>query len=79
MIRTVCGSFIVEQKTHKMLGKYGVAQNIYAFSGHFGHSILPAGLDRAPRWPGIGNQHQFKHLLVILAYYSYFLAFSEIH
>ena len=35
MIRTVCGSFIVEQKTHKMLGKYGVAQNIYAFSGNY--------------------------------------------
>ena len=32
MIRTVCGSFIVEQKTHKMIGKHGVAENIYAFS-----------------------------------------------
>ena len=35
LIRTVCGSFIVEQKTHKMLGEYGVAQNIYAFSGNY--------------------------------------------
>jgi hypothetical protein len=35
MIRTVCGSFIVEQKTHKMIGKHGVAENIYAFSGNY--------------------------------------------
>jgi len=35
MVRTVCGSFIVQQKTHKMLGEYGVAQNIYAFSGNY--------------------------------------------
>ncbi len=35
MIRTVCGSFIVEQKTHKMLGEFGVAQNIYTFSGNY--------------------------------------------
>ena len=34
MVRTVCGSFIVEQKTHKMLGEFGVAENIYAFSGN---------------------------------------------
>ena len=35
MVRTVCGSFIVEQKTHKILGENGVAQNIYAFSGNY--------------------------------------------
>ena len=35
MIRTVCGSFIVEQKTHQMLGEYGIAENIYAFSGNY--------------------------------------------
>ena len=35
LIRTVCGSFIVEQKTHKMLGEQGVAENIYAFSGNY--------------------------------------------
>lgn len=34
MMRTVCGSFIVQQKTHKMLGGDGVADNIYAFSGN---------------------------------------------
>ena len=34
MVRTVCGSFIVEQKTHQMLGEHGVADNIYAFSGN---------------------------------------------
>jgi hypothetical protein len=34
MVRTVCGSFIVQQKTHKMLGENGVADNIYAFSGN---------------------------------------------
>ena len=35
MVRTVCGSFIVEQRTHKILGENGVAQNIYAFSGNY--------------------------------------------
>ena len=33
LIRTVCGSFIAEQKTHQMLGDEGIAQNIYTFSG----------------------------------------------
>ena len=35
LIRTVCGSFIVEQKTHRMMGEYGIAENIYAFSGNY--------------------------------------------
>ena len=35
MIRTVCGSFIVEQKTHKMHGEGGVVENIYTFSGNY--------------------------------------------
>ena len=35
LIRTVCGSFITEQKTHKMLGESGVAEDIYAFSGNY--------------------------------------------
>jgi hypothetical protein len=35
MVRTICGSFIVEQKTNKMLGEYGVAENIYSFSGNY--------------------------------------------
>ena len=35
LIRTVCGSFIVEQKTHEMLGDNGIAENIYAFSGNY--------------------------------------------
>ena len=35
MIRTVCGSFICEQKTHKILGDDGVAENIYTFSGTY--------------------------------------------
>ena len=35
LVRTVCGSFIVEQKTHEMLGDNGVAENIYAFSGNY--------------------------------------------
>ena len=34
MVRTVCGSFIVEQKTHTILGENVVAKNIYAFSGN---------------------------------------------
>jgi len=35
MIRTVCGSYIVEQKTHKILGENGVVENIYTFSGNY--------------------------------------------
>ena len=35
MIRTVCGSFIVEQKTHRMNGEGGVVENIYTFSGNY--------------------------------------------
>ena len=35
LVRTVCGSFIVEQKTHEMLGDNGIAENIYAFSGNY--------------------------------------------
>ena len=35
LIRTICGSFIVEQKTHEMLGDNGIAENIYAFSGNY--------------------------------------------
>ena len=34
MIRTVCGSFICEQKSHKILGDKGVVENIYTFSGN---------------------------------------------
>ena len=35
LVRTVCGSFVVEQKTHKMMGEHGIAKNIYAFSGNY--------------------------------------------
>ena len=35
MIRTVCGSFIVEQGSHEMLGDNGIAENIYAFSRNY--------------------------------------------
>ena len=35
MVRTVCGSFICEQKTHKILGENGIAENIYTFSGKY--------------------------------------------
>ena len=35
MVRTVCGSFIVEQKSHKILGENGVVENIYTFSGNY--------------------------------------------
>ena len=35
VIRTVCGSFVVQQKTHKMLGELGVAEDVYAFSGNY--------------------------------------------
>ena len=34
MIRTVCGSFVCEQKSHQMLGEDGVADDIYGFSGN---------------------------------------------
>ena len=34
-VRTVCGSFVVGQKNTKMLGQYGVAENIYTFSGNY--------------------------------------------
>ena len=34
MVRTVCGSFICEQKSHKILGEEGVVENIYGFSGN---------------------------------------------
>ena len=35
MIRTVCGSFICEQKSHKILGENGIVENIYTFSGNY--------------------------------------------
>ena len=35
MIRTVCGSYICEQKSHKILGENGIAENIYTFSGNY--------------------------------------------
>ena len=35
MIRTVCGSYICEQKSHKILGEEGVVENIYTFSGNY--------------------------------------------
>jgi len=34
MIRTVCGSFICEQKSHTILGDNGIVENIYTFSGN---------------------------------------------
>jgi hypothetical protein len=34
-IRTVCGTFIIQKKCHKMMGEYGIPENIYAFSGNF--------------------------------------------
>jgi hypothetical protein len=33
-VRTVCGSFVVQKKCHRMLGDCGIADNIYAFSGN---------------------------------------------
>ena len=33
-VRTLCGSFIVEQKSTKILGEQGIAENIYHFSGN---------------------------------------------
>ena len=35
MVRTVCGSFICEQKSHTILGENGVVENIYTFSGNY--------------------------------------------
>ena len=35
VVLTVCGSFVVEQKTHQILGEHGVAKNIFAFSGNY--------------------------------------------
>jgi len=34
-VRTVCGSFVCEQKNAKMLGEKGIAENIYTFSGNY--------------------------------------------
>ena len=34
VVLTVCGSYIVEQKTHQILGEHGVAENIFTFSGN---------------------------------------------
>ena len=34
-VRTVCGSYVTTRKTRKMLGKDGVAKNIYTFSGTY--------------------------------------------
>ena len=35
VVLTVCGSYIVEQKTHQIIGDRGVAQNIFSFSGNY--------------------------------------------
>ena len=35
MIRTVCGSFICEQKSHRISGENGIVENIYTFSGNY--------------------------------------------
>ena len=35
VVLTVCGSYIVEQKSHQILGDRGVAQNIFSFSGNY--------------------------------------------
>ena len=35
IVLTVCGSFVVEQKTHQILGENGDAENIYTFSGNY--------------------------------------------
>ena len=32
-VRTVCGSFVIQKKCHRMLGEHGIAENIYRFSG----------------------------------------------
>ena len=34
-VRTVCGSFVCEQKNAEILGESGVAENIYTFSGNY--------------------------------------------
>ena len=34
-VRTVCGTFIIQKKCHKMIGEFGIPENIYAFSGNF--------------------------------------------
>ena len=34
-VRTVCGTFISQKKCHKMIGEFGIPENIYAFSGNF--------------------------------------------
>ena len=34
-VRTVCGSFVIQKKCHKMYGEYGIAENIYAFSRNY--------------------------------------------
>ena len=34
-VRTVCGTFIIQKKCHKMMGEIGIPDNIYAFSGNF--------------------------------------------
>jgi hypothetical protein len=34
-VRTLCGSYIVEQNSHKILGEKGIAENIYTFSGNY--------------------------------------------
>lgn len=35
VVLTVCGSYIVEQKTHQIIGDRGVAKNIFSFSGNY--------------------------------------------
>ena len=35
IVRTVCGSFVAQQKSSKMLGENGVAENIYSFSRNY--------------------------------------------
>ena len=35
IVRTVCGSFVVQQKNGKMLGEQGIAENIYSFSRNY--------------------------------------------
>ena len=34
-VRTICGSFVCEQKNAEILGENGVAENIYTFSGSY--------------------------------------------
>lgn len=33
-VRTVCGSYIIEQNSHRILGEKGIADDIYSFSGN---------------------------------------------